>query len=214
MTLESKAAFARRIGVNKSTITRAAQAGRLVMREGLVDIEPSLARWHATAGGRPDVSERHAQQRGADIPQASTPTLGAENATAGRNGAYSGGVAGEQPAQPGAQPEVETSTDDSRTRYKTMVLRYENETIKLEMALRRGMRHPLPAVRREALGLGTALRAAVERMIDQTAPRLAAEPNRAARAALLHAECAAVQRGLRLEFLRALRRLRQQGGRP
>jgi len=50
-------------------------------------------------------------------------------------------------------------------------------------------------------------------MIDQTAPRLAAEPNRAARAALLRAECAAVQRGLRLEFLRALRRLRQQGGR-
>lgn len=213
MTLETRAAFARRIGVNKSTITRAAQAGRLVLRDGLVDVEASLQRWHATAGGRSDVSERHAQQRGADIPQASTPTAGPGNATAGHSGPYSSGVADEQPAQPDAQPREETPADGSRTRYKTMVLRYENESIKLEMALRRGMRHPLPAVRREALGLGTALRAAVERMIDQTAPRLAAETDRAVRAALLRRECAAVARALRMEFLRSLRRLRQQGGR-
>lgn len=51
MPLETKAAFARRLNWNRSTVTRAAQAGRLVLVGNLVDVEPSLARLKATEGG-------------------------------------------------------------------------------------------------------------------------------------------------------------------
>lgn len=201
MTLESRAAFARRLGVNKSTITRAFQAGRLVMQGNLVDIEPSLARWHATKGGRDDVAERFAAQRGQDIPTQPYPYPAEESATAGDSGAL--------PPQPDAQPMGATGAGSGdRTHYKALTLRFENETIKLEMALRRHMRYPLPSVRREAYGLGLALRASVERMVDQTAPRLAAAQT-PERRALLIAECHALSRAMHTEFVRALRRLRQ-----
>ena len=69
--IESKAAFARRLGVNKSTVTRAAEAGRIVLTpRGQVEVEKSLERWHATKGARSDVAARHAEKRGADIPEA------------------------------------------------------------------------------------------------------------------------------------------------
>lgn len=205
MTLESKAAFARRLGVNKSTITRAAQAGRLVMEGGEVNIEASLARWHATAGGRADVAERHAAQRGQAIPDASTPYRTEENATAGDSVPLQGELHEQPQAQPGATADASST---ARTHYKALTLRFENETIKLEMALRRHMRYPLPSVRREAYGLGLALRASVERMVDQTAPRLAAAQT-PERRALLVAECHALARAMHTEFVRALRRLRQ-----
>ncbi|CAM3827345.1 hypothetical protein [Castellaniella denitrificans] len=206
MTLESKAAFARRLGVNKSTITRAAQAGRLVMEGGEVNVEASLARWHATQGGRPDVAERFAEQRGQAIPDVSTPYSAAASATAADSGPLPGAVAGELHTQPYAQPAPDAGSAD-RTHYKALTLRFENETIKLEMALRRHMRYPLPSVRREAYGLGLALRASVERMVDQTAPRLAAAQT-PERRALLIAECHALTRAMHVEFVRALRRLR------
>ncbi|MGE4340205.1 MAG: hypothetical protein AB7E55_30270 [Pigmentiphaga sp.] len=209
MTLESKAAFARRLGVNKSTITRAAQAGRLVMDGDLVDIEASLTRWHATKGGRTDVEERFAAQRGQEIPQAPTAYPAEENATAGDSGAAAGAFAEGLHGQPHAQPSGATpGGGDDRTHYKALTLRFENETIKLEMALRRHLRYPLPSVRREAYGLGLALRASVERMVDQTAPRLAAAQT-PERRALLIAECHALSRAMHTEFVRALRRLRQ-----
>ncbi|MGB3742465.1 MAG: hypothetical protein WA968_10450 [Castellaniella sp.] len=205
MILESKAAFARRLGVNKSTITRAAQAGRLVMQGDQVNVEASLARWHATQGGRTDVAERFAAQRGQSIPDVSTPYPAEENPTAGDSGPLPDGVAGGLHAQPFTQ-QADTGSAD-RTHYKALTLKFENETIKLEMALRRHMRYPLPSVRREAYGLGLALRASVERMVDQTAPRLAAAQT-PERRALLVAECAALSRAMHTEFVRALRRLR------
>lgn len=79
MTLESQAAFARRMEshlgrtVNRSTVSRWADAGRLVMVDGKVDVEASLAQLGGTTGGRPDVADRHAQESG-------------EKATAGRTG--------------------------------------------------------------------------------------------------------------------------------
>ena len=63
--LESKAAFARRLGVSRSTVTRAAQSDRLVINvDGLVLINESLAKWESTKGARSDVEQRHAQNRG------------------------------------------------------------------------------------------------------------------------------------------------------
>lgn len=68
MTLESMAAFARRmkdhIGreVHRGTVTRWAQEGRIVLVDGKVDVEASLEQLRATEGSRPDVAERHARE--------------------------------------------------------------------------------------------------------------------------------------------------------
>jgi len=60
--------LARALGVNRSTITKAAQAGRLVLTGDdprFFDLDASLARYQATKGGRLDVQERHAAARAA-----------------------------------------------------------------------------------------------------------------------------------------------------
>ncbi len=68
MTTESQADFARRMeghmgrAVNRSTVKRWADAGRLVMVDGKVDVEASLALLGGTQADRQDVSDRHAQE--------------------------------------------------------------------------------------------------------------------------------------------------------
>ena len=52
-TLETRAAFARRMGVNRSHITRAMQADRLVMVGKLVDVHASIARMQSTESPTP-----------------------------------------------------------------------------------------------------------------------------------------------------------------
>lgn len=198
MSIETKSQFALRIGIHKSNVTRAAQAGRIVLTaDGLVDVEASLDRWHATKGNRPDVAARHAAQRGAEVP---TPTRGGENATAAQIGATA------------AQPEgLADPLQDSRTQWKAHGLKYENETIKLEMELRRGQRYLIADAKREAHGLGATLRAAMERLIDQTAPRLAVMADEAERRRLIAAELRRMRMVIKTDFPRALRRLRQSG---
>lgn len=77
MTTETQADFARRMeshmgrAVNRSTVKRWADAGRIVMAGDKVDVEASLAQLGGTQGGRQDVSDRHTQEAG-------------EKATAGR----------------------------------------------------------------------------------------------------------------------------------
>ena len=44
MNLETRADFARRLGWNRSSVTRAVQDGRVVLSGDLVDIDASLAR--------------------------------------------------------------------------------------------------------------------------------------------------------------------------
>jgi hypothetical protein len=199
MKTETKAEFARRIGVHKSNITRAAQAGRLALDErGRVLIDASLKRWHETKGGRADVEARHAEQRGATVPQLQ---ISQEVSSVGHAGADSALV---------------VETGEARTRYKAIVLQFENAQIKLEMALRRGQRFPLESVRRESQGIGNTLRASVERLIDQTAPRLAVNCNPAERRRILEAETQKLRRIIKEAFPQALRRLRReaQGGKP
>jgi hypothetical protein len=199
---ETRAAFARRLGVNKSTITRAEQAGRIVMAGRLVDVERSIERWYATKGGRADVEARHAENRGAEV---SAGQADAENGTAGRKPRATTQPDGDGSATGG-------QGGSARTRYKAIAMQYENQQIKLEMALRRGLRYPLPAVRREAAGIGATLRAAIERIIDQTAPRLAVMTSDLDRRRLLDAELARVRWMLKRELPRALRRMRVEGG--
>lgn len=191
--------FARWLGVNKSSVSRARKAGRLVLAaDGKVDFEASAQRWHETSGGRADVAARHAAKRGAAIP---TPHPQQKNAPAARSGV----------AVPGLDAAgLATAGDDgSRAKAKTLLLHYENASIKLEMALRRGLRLDLSAVRRESTGLGAMLRAGIERVIDQTAPRLAAASNDADRRRILDGELRRLRWIFKREMPRALRRMKE-----
>lgn len=67
MTTITQAEYAKLKGWNKSTVTRAKQAGRLVMVGGLVDVEASDARLADTTAGRDDVTERHVAERAAKV---------------------------------------------------------------------------------------------------------------------------------------------------
>jgi len=190
--------LARYLGVNKSTISRAIKAGRLVAEpDGMFDLEKNAARWHQTAGGRSDVAARHAAQRGAAIPQGQSAH---ENATAGHDASAMAGI-----------DAMAGQGDSNRAKAKTILLHYENAAIKLEMALRRGLRLDLAAVRRESTGLGAMLRAGIERVIDQTAPRLAAAETDAERRRILDGEINRLRWIIKRELPRALRRMRQAG---
>lgn len=191
MTIETRAEFARRCGVNRATVTRWADAGKLVLLDdGRVDAEASLHRLAETRGGRGDVAARHAAQRGAAIP---TPQGGRKNAPA----------ADTVPAPAGFE------ADGGRAKWQRIGLHFGNQQIKLDIALRRGLRYALDDAKREALGLGATVRAAVERLIDQTAPRLAVMDDPLARRLLLGREIARIRRMVRGELPRALRRMRQ-----
>ncbi|UXY13847.1 hypothetical protein N8I74_10990 [Chitiniphilus purpureus] len=185
---ESQADFARRLNVSRKTITVAKQAGRLVMRDGMVLVAASLARYHATAGGRADVAARHAAERGNAIPMLASAATGAVTSpeTAGNE-----------------------QIDADRTRYKAIALHADNQLVKLEMQQAAGQRFPLESVKHEALGVGGTLRAAIERLIDHTAPRLVATLDQAERRRIVAAEVDAIRTQLRAEFPRALRRLRR-----
>jgi hypothetical protein len=78
--------------VNRSTVKRWADSGRIVMDGDLVDVEASLAQLGGTQGGRQDVADRHAQEA-------------AEKATA----PIVGGNGGQ-----GAQPAGDLSMDKAR----------------------------------------------------------------------------------------------------
>lgn len=53
VTLETQAAFAERLGKHKSHVTRLKKGGRLVLCDGLVDVEKSLALIGSTASTQP-----------------------------------------------------------------------------------------------------------------------------------------------------------------
>lgn len=188
--------FARHIGVHKSSVKRAVDAGRLIKDpDGQLDFDTNLARWHSSAGGRADVAARHAAQRGAAIPKAQ-PTP--EN----------------PPAAEFSQTPASLGIDDSgRAKAKQATLHYENSSIKLEMALRRGLRFEKTAARRESTGLGALLRAGIERVIDQTAPRGAATGNDLERRRLFAQQIRHLRWVFKRELPRALRRMKEQGAR-
>ncbi|WP_200956058.1 hypothetical protein, partial [Pelomonas sp. Root1444] len=192
---EHLAAFARRLGVNRSTVTRAAQAGRLVLAaDGRVLVQASLARWHATRGGRDDVAARHAATRGAELPAVASLATPATGPATADQGAGQG----------------EGAASDSRARWEADKLAWQNRMLLVSLDLQSGARIPRAALQREAHGLGATLRATVERLIDQTAPRLAAATSDTDRRRLLVTELGAARRLVRREFAAALRRLRPE----
>jgi hypothetical protein len=118
-----KAALARHLGVARSTITRAAQAGRLVAvpdRPGLYDLDASAQRFESTRGDRPDLVALHAQQRVAESTSAAhtptapvsaphTPTAAASTANPSDHQAQPISPAETDPAAPTPPPSAPTT---------------------------------------------------------------------------------------------------------
>ncbi|MCV2423394.1 hypothetical protein LNV47_22660 [Paucibacter sp. DJ4R-1] len=198
---ENLAAFARRLGVNRSTVTRAAQAGRLVLTaDGRVCIAASLQRWHATRAGREDVAQRHADARGAAIPSADL-----QNALQGPISAL---VA---PATDGATPDPAAET---RAHAAALTVHWQNQLLMLELGAATGAQLPREALLAEFNGLGAALRGGLERLVDQLSPRLAAASGAQASSRLIQAEVRHLRRQITREFPRALRRLTPNASAP
>lgn len=75
MTTETRADFARRMGWNRSSVTRAVQDGRVVLSGGLVEVEASLEKIEALAS--PYAHHRAHSQQLEEARHAKTPTAGA-----------------------------------------------------------------------------------------------------------------------------------------
>lgn len=159
--IETKAAFARRLNVHKSQITRAAQAGRLVLlADGMVDVEASVERWYATKAGRDDVSARHAANR--------------------RGGGSEAGAGGESGAN-GLQSIPATgatgaATDGLLETRAAAQARKESagaDLLELERAQKLGALISREDCDAAMKFIGAALRAALDVMPDQTAPLVA-----------------------------------------
>ena len=189
----SRRAFAEMIGKSVGHVQHLVDTGRCVLTpEGKINGPASRQRMAETEGGRPDVAERHAANRAAagKAPGAAVPP--ADNTP-----------------PPGIDVGGPAHTDGtSRAKAKALLMHYENSSIKLEMALRRGMRFERAAVKREAAGLGAMLRAGIERVIDQTAPRLAAASNELQRRQIVEKEIRRLRHMMKRELPRALRRMK------
>jgi len=93
--------------------------------------------------------------------------------------------------------------------YTQQLLAAQNALARLAIDLRTHRIYPLAAIEREAQALGSTLRGALERLVDQTAPRLAVCSDDAQRAAVLEGEIHMIRQTMRREMPRAMRRLRQ-----
>lgn len=217
---ETPAAFARRLVVHKATVTRAIQSGRLSRgADGLLDVDDSLRSWEATkAGTRPDVAARHQRARSPARATASTAPASAPQtahsappqAPQAANTASHDQDAGQE-QDPPDHADQPAPMPGRQQHYAAIRIGAQNNLIKLGIALRTHRRYPLASIRAEALALGGVLRASLERLVDQTAPRLALLTTTEQRQALLAAEANSLRRALRRELPRALRRLRDTG---
>ena len=116
----------------------------------------------------------------------------------------------------GRKPQQEDGTDDqieqqagTVAEYTQQLLSAQNALVRLAIDLRTHRLYPLAAIEREAQALGSTLRGALERLVDQTAPRIAVCSDDAQRAAVLEGEIHMIRQAMRREMPRAMRRLRQ-----
>jgi len=189
---EKPSEFARRLGVNKSTVCRAIQEGRLILSNGKLDVADNLRRWESTKPGtRYDVAARHAANRAAAIP--SSPHAATKT-------------------QQSAITAVSDSTEDDGpgiAEYRKVELLAAINAAKLEIALRTGERFPVADIGSHAGALGATLRASLERLVDTTAARLTLATTHATRVDLLRTEAASIRRLMTKQLIRSIRSLRE-----
>lgn len=150
MNLETQAAFARRIGKDRSHVTRLKQSGRLVMNEGRIDVDRTLALLKDTESPLPR-------------DQANRERLAAERA---------------QSSAPGAvADDIEASLADAGRRQKVAQadkMQHEAEMARMERERLEGSLVELSDVQNAGLDIAAKLRAALEGLPDRYAPELAA----------------------------------------
>lgn len=179
MTTETKSQFAKRINRAPSYITELIGHGRIVLTQDgkRVEVELSLQKLDATASG-------------------------ANPAVAARHEAERKSFVKPRKKRVAVEP-----VEGSRAYYERTAQSIKNKHKELSFDLVLGNRFMLGDVRREALALGNTLRATVERLIDQTAPRLAVMSDKGMRLRLLQSEIKALKLVIKAEFPRAMRRL-------
>ena len=181
MTTLTKSAYAKYRGWAPSYVTKLITQGRVVLDDNKkVIVEDSDKKIKATAGSRSDVAARNLDERNQKTDKSPLADL---------------------------KVPLDELPDGSRAKYKAITMHFENQSQKLDMALAQSLRFDLAQVREEALGIGNTLRAALERLVDVTAPRLAIAKTRDERARILTIEANALRRTLKNAFPRALIRL-------
>ena len=172
MNLASKAEFAGIMGWSRAYVSQLAGEGRLVLVDGLVDVEASRARVEATAAGsHPGVAARHQQERAA-------------RRAGGASGAISG--AGEGVGQGEGDknaPEADSATagkDQGRLMVRKMREMLMRDDRLIDLGLLRGELMPRGDMNHLWHGMGVSLRAGMEAMIERLAPRPSACGDRAA----------------------------------
>jgi len=195
MSRESKSAFARRLGVDPAHVTRMAQAGRLVVVDGQIEVEASLARMEATKDpNRDDVRQRHAKARDAKREAERLAAVGA-----GHGGAVAGVIGGRQGDEPGAGEETAPRGDSGGQgsgaagaggsegrdaepviqaaevfrKARTAKMHFESRRAVIRVARLQGRLADMAAIRKCASNDGATLRSLLENLPDQGAPRLA-----------------------------------------
>ncbi|MFW6021406.1 MAG: hypothetical protein ACOCPR_04895 [Guyparkeria sp.] len=195
---ETKARFAERLGVHRSTITRAAKQGRIVCDlQGRVLVEDSLQRWHDTAGPRTDMQAAHAQRRGQPIPGAGS----------AQSGGHSSGH--DHDTATGLPATALIDAEGERARWQAHTLHWTNSRTRLDIELDLRKRVMIDDVTRAAEAMGGAARSGIERLVDELAPRLTVTTDPAERRDLLAAGLHQLTDRLRDEHRRAIDRLRK-----
>lgn len=183
MTTCTKSQFAKHINCVPSYVTELIKHGRIVLTANgkRVELEASLEKYKATASG-------------------ANPAVAARHEAA-RNGG--------KPAR--KKRKVAEVQEGTRQHYEQSLQQTKNDHKKLDFDLVLNKRFALPDVRREAQALGNTMRASLERLVDQTAPRLAVVQDTKQRAAILQDEIKKLGMVAKAEFPRAMRRLKKKG---
>lgn len=152
MTTVTRAEFARRMGVNKSTVTRWAEKGQIVLAGKGVDADASWQRLQDTGGARPDVADRHAAERGSKV--------------------GSGDTAPAQPSAPAAQ-QAEDRVGNSYQAARAVKEKYAALGAKLDYERAVGNLIPKEDVDLALRSFAASVRAKLDVVADQIAPLVA-----------------------------------------
>jgi hypothetical protein len=182
MRRESNSDFARRLGVAPSYVTKLAQEGRIVVVDGQVEVEASLARMEATKDpNRDDVRQRHAKAR--DAKRLAESSGGAvAGVIDARQGVESGAASipagradsGDREAgddEPEAGPVIQAAEVFRKAR--TAKMHFESRRAVMRVARLQGRLADMAVIRKCAGNDGASLRSLLENLPDQAAPRLA-----------------------------------------
>jgi len=191
LTIETQAQFAARLGVNRSTVTRAKQDGRLVMTDdGRVDVEASLASLEATQGVLPhqianrERLEEARREQGPAQPQAQ-PQAQAQSP--------------ERPPAAQQEPQGPISSDTlaklgAKTKFEAYrKLKADADRSELETALAQGLAVLKADVQRDILDAAGIILGAWETLPDRLAPVMVGIDDQARIRAILRDEIEQLQ---------------------